>query len=457
MRIIVVGGGVVGSALAEHLLGDGHTLALIEADSDLCQQLEDKHDMQILNGNGASPRLLTEAGIDKADLVLAVTPNDETNMLVCAVAAQHNVSQRIARLRGREFRKNNPHFDIEKVGVTDVIHPEKVMVDHILQFINTPHAVESANFEDGRVLLRGYRLRDNMPLAGKTPREIRADIAPTVILFAAIVRNGKGMIPDGNTRFEAGDIVYTLFPRESLEMFLGLVGQEKKKSRRIIATGDSYALMELSRALQDTENKVTVVDPDLDQANRIAGMFDGIDVIHGDCTNTDLLREINVENASFFISVSNEADYNMMSALLAKAEGAHEVIATSTGARHDRLFKSIGIDHVVNPRLTAAREILEVISRGHIGAVVELKHIDVEAVRINVEADAEVAGWKISRLAKKLKRGSIIGTIVREDRMILPDGETTVEGGDHLIVITHHRNIAAISKLFKSKSVFSRG
>jgi len=456
MRIIVVGGGVVGSALAEHLLGDGHTLALIESDVKLCQQLEDKHDMQILNGNGASPRLLIDAGIEGADLVLAVTPHDESNMMVCAIAAQHDVSQRIARLRGREYRKNNPYFDIERVGVTDVIHPEKVMVDHIVQFINTPHAVESANFEDGRVLMRGYRLRDNMPLAGKTPREIRAEITPSIVLFAAVVRNGKGMIPDGNTRFEAGDIVYTLFPRESIDVFLNLVGQERKKSRKIIVTGDSYALMEMSRVLKDTEHKVTVVDPDLEQANRIAGMFDGIDVIHGDCTNTDLLREINVENASFFISVSNEADYNMMSALLAKSEGAHEVIATSTGARHDRLFKSIGIDHVINPRLTAARQILEIISRGHIGAVVELKHIDVEAVRINVEPESEVAGWKVRRIAKKLKKGSIIGTIVRDDRMILPDGETVVEGNDHLIVITHHKNIAAISKLFKSKHLFSR-
>ncbi|MCP4684714.1 MAG: Trk system potassium transporter TrkA [bacterium] len=456
MRIIVVGGGVVGSALAEHLLGDGHTLALIETDARLCQQLEDKHDMQILSGNGSSPRLLTDAGIEEADLVLAVTPNDETNMMVCAIAAQHDVPQRIARLRGREYRKNNPHFDIERVGVTDVIHPEKVMVDHIVQFINTPHAVESANFEDGRVLMRGYRLRDNMPLAGKTPREIRAEIAPSIVLFAAVVRNGKGMIPDGNTTLEAGDIVYTLFPRESIDVFLSLVGQERKKGRKIIVTGDSYALMEMSRALKDTEHKVTVVDPDLDQANRIAGMFDGIDVIHGDCTNADLLRDINVENASFFISVSNEADYNMMSALLAKSEGAHEVIATSTGARHDRLFKSIGIDHVVNPRLTAARQILEIISRGHIGAVVELKHIDVEAVRINVEPESEVAGWKVRRIAKKLKKGTIIGTIVREDRMILPDGETVVEGGDHLIVITHHKNIAAISRLFKSKHLFSR-
>ncbi|MBU0982809.1 MAG: Trk system potassium transporter TrkA [candidate division Zixibacteria bacterium] len=449
MRIVIVGGGVVGSSLAEHLLRDGHTLALIEADAELCRTLSGKHDIQVITGNGSSPRLLQEAGIDGAELVIAVTPEDEINMVVCNIAQQHQVRQRIARLRDREYRWNNPMFDLAGIGVTDVIHPEKVMVDHILQYIETPHALQSANFEDGSVLLRAYKIRDNMEMAGKTPREIRVEIAPDVVLFAAIVRNGVGMIPDGNTRIEGGDIVYSLFPRTSLDRFMKLVGQEKKKSRKIIVTGDSYALMEISRAFQGSNNKEIIVDPDREQAERIAAMFDGIDVIHGDCTDVEVLRDLNIESASFFVAVSNEADYNIMSALLAKAEGAHEVIATSSATRHDSLFKSIGIDHVINPRLTAAREILEVIARGHIGAVVQFSNVDIEAVRFTVDAGSEIAGLKIKQVAKKLKKGSIIGVIVRQSGMVIPDGETEVLADDHLIVITHHKNLPNVARLFK--------
>ena len=456
MRIVIVGGGVVGSSLAEHLLRDGHNLALIETNPQLCESLSGKHDLQVINGSGTSPRLLQEAGIDKADLVAAVTPNDELNMVVCSIAAQHKVPQRIARLRDREYRKGNPAFDIESLGITDVIHPEKVMVDHIMQFVATPHAVESADFEDGRVLLRGYRIRENMPLSGKTPRDIRQEIAPDVVLFAAIVRNGQGMIPDGNTRIEPGDIVYTLFPKESLDRFLGLVGQGKKKNRKIIVTGDSYALMEMARVLQGSQHKVTVVNPDYQQAQIVAGRFDGIDVIHGDCTDVDVLREANISAASFFIAVSSEADYNMLSALLAKAEGAHEIIVTSGETRHDRLFNSIGIDHVVNPRITAAREILEIISRGHLGAVVQMSDVDIEAVRVTVEPGSEIAGMKIERLARKLRKGTIIGVIVRQGSLILPSGDTTVEANDHLIVITRHANLGKIADLLKAKGLFSR-
>ncbi|UCC44709.1 MAG: Trk system potassium transporter TrkA [Candidatus Zixiibacteriota bacterium] len=452
MRIIIVGGGVVGSALAEHLLRDGHQLAMIERDPKLSKQIGDKQDLQVLTGSGSSPWLLCEAGIEDADMVLAVTPVDEVNMVVCAIAAQYDVGQRVARLRGREFTREDSSFDLSRIGVTSIIHPEKVMVDHILQFIETPHAVESANFEDGRILMRGYRVRDNMPLAGKTPREIRQEIEPEVLLFAAVDRGGEGVIPDGNLVIQPDDIIYALFPRECLDTFMGLVGQGKKKHRKVIVTGDSFAIIEMAQGLQDTDHKVTVVHPELEGAKKVAGMFDGIDVLHGDCTDADFLRELNVGSASFFVSVSDQSDYNVLSALLAKAEGAHEVIAISTEGRHHSLFTSIGIDHVINPRLTAAREILESVSRGGINAAVELSNIDIEAVRFTVAPKSGMAGQKVKKIARKLKKGSIIGVVVREDRMILPGGETVIEENDHVIVITHSKHLDAISKLFTPRS-----
>ncbi|MBN1211506.1 MAG: Trk system potassium transporter TrkA, partial [candidate division Zixibacteria bacterium] len=411
---------------------------------------------QIIHGSGTSPSLLKEAGIEGADMVLAVTPNDEVNMVVCALAAQFDVKQRIARLRSQEFDAAGEQVDLSKIGITSVIHPEKVMVDQILQYIESPHAVESANFSGGRVYLRGYRVRDNMELTGKTLIEIRQQIAPAVVLFAAIVRRGVGMIPDGKTKIEPNDIVYALFPEETHDLFLKLVGIERKKSRKLIMTGSSYATVQLARALDGTDHKVTYVDPDIRHAKKIAGMFDKLEVINGDATNEDLLRELNVNAASFFIAVSDWSDYNILSTLLAKAEGAHEVIATSTETRHDRLFNNIGIDHVINPRLIAVRAIFDIISRGHIGAAVELSHIDIEVVRFIVEEESEIAGLKIKRIAKKLKKAAVIGVIVRGDQMILPDGETAIEATDQVIVITHHKNLPDITKLFKTRGLFNR-
>jgi trk system potassium uptake protein TrkA len=450
MRIVIVGGGVVGYALAEHLARDDHHLSMVEMDSQLCQTISEKLDIQILNGSGSSPSVLIEAGLNEADMVLAVTPNDEVNMLVCAIAAQYGVGRRIARLRNQEFAEENSAVDLDKIGITSVIHPEKVLVDHILQFVETPHALESANFEGGRILLRGYRVHEDMEVAGLTPAEIRLRIAPDVVLFPAIVRRGKGMIPEGDTRIERGDLLFSLFPRESLPRFLKLVGVESKPNRKIIITGDSYATIELARALDTTDHKVILVDPDPEHAVRAAELLDSVDVIEGDTTQNDLLREINVDSASFFIATSKGADYNMLSALLAKAEGAHEVITTTTEWQHDRLFQSIGIDHVLNPRLTTAREILEIISSGHIGAAVKLARAEIDAVRFNVEPNSPITRGPLKDIARKLK-GSVVGLVVRENSMILPDGETVIEEGDRVIMIVQDKRRSAISKLFRGR------
>jgi len=450
MRIIIVGGGVVGFSLAEHLLNDGHNLTLIELDPKLCQQLSEKLDMQIINGSGSSPKILKEAGIKETDMVLAVTPNDEVNIVVCSIANLYNVPRRIARLRDRAFSEESEHLNLEKLGITSVIHPEKALVDHIVQFMNTPHAVESANFENGKILLRGYYVTEDMELANKTPMEIRQEMEDDIVLFAAIAREGKGMIPSGDTVIEPGDILYTLFPRESLDRFLQLVNIERKKNRKIIITGNSYATLELAQTIEKENYGITLIDADPEHAKKAAHLLSGVQVIEGDATDADILKEMNVDNASFFISISDAAEYNMFSSILAKAEGAHEVIAISTESRHDKLFNSIGIDHVINPRLITAREILEIVSRGQIGAAVKLTDVDIEAIRFTVEPGSFMANSVVKRIARKLKKGSIIGVVVRGDKMIIPNGETIVEADDHVIMITRHKNIPSLSKLFKT-------
>ncbi|HKK20816.1 MAG TPA: Trk system potassium transporter TrkA [candidate division Zixibacteria bacterium] len=456
MRIVIVGGGVVGYSLADQLLKDNHELSLVELDTTLCHSIAEKLDLQVVNGSGSSPSVLREAGIVGADMVLAVTPNDEVNLVVCALAGQYGVRERIARLRGAEFVESGDQLDLKQLGVTSVIRPEKVLVGQVLQYVDTPHSIESANFEEGRILLRGYQVTEAMPIANRTAREIRESIAPEIVLFAAIIRKREGMIPDGETTILPGDIVYSLFPQESRDRFLQLVGADKT-GRKIIITGDSYATLELAQALdREAKYHVTFANPDAVHAEKAAALCPNIEVLHGDCTEEDFLRELNVGNASFFISVSDSADYNILTALLAKAEGAHEVIATTTDMSHNRLYKSIGVDHVINPRLTTAREILEMISRGHIGAVVRLSDVDIEAVRMVVQPDSEVAGMKVRKIATRLKRGTIIGVIVRDNKMILPEGETVIEARDHVILITHHRNLPTISKLFKPRGFLRR-
>lgn len=453
MRIIIIGGGIVGYSLADQLLKDNHKITLIELDGDICQEISEKLDLKIVNGSGTSPSALKQAGIKDADMVLAVTPNNDVNILSCALASKYAVSHRIARVRGSEFTNQESIDDLKKIGITNVIHPERALVNRVMQFIDTPGAVDSANFEGGRILMRGYKVTEEMYVVNKTPKEIREEIHPDIILFSAIVRDGQGMIPDGNTTIKAGDILYSLFPRESLSSFLKIIGREEE-NMKIIMTGSSYSSIELAVALDKTSHSVTYVNNDIAHAEKAAALLNNVVVLHGDCTQIEMLKEINVESADFFLGISDEADYNMLSVLLAKAEGVKEAIASTTETIHDRLFKSIGIDHVINPRLTIAREILEIVSKGHIGAKVKLTDVDIEAIRFNVEQKSSVVGKKVKEISEKLKKGSIIGIIVRDDTIILPDGDTIIKSGDHVIVISHRANIQYLTKLFKPAGLF---
>jgi trk system potassium uptake protein TrkA len=451
MRIIIVGGGVVGYSLAEHLLKERHNISLIEMDPATCQNIGESLDIQILCGNGGSPRLLEAAGIDGAEMILAVSPNDPLNILVCAIAQQYGVGTRIARIRSDEFRGHDASIDISKMGVSLSIDPESVVVDAITQYVETPGATDAVNFHHGSILMRGYKVAEDMPIANQALKEVMQNEKEHPILFIAAIRDGQGIIPDGDYVVQPGDDIFGIFARASLDTFLAYFNENRKNVDNVIITGDSLTSILLANALKEFVNKVTLVDPDEEHARHAADILDNVEIIHGDCTESSILSEVYVKNARFFIAAAKEAEYNIMSALLAKAEGTQEVIAVASDVRYDKLFTSIGIDHVIHPRLTIAREILEAINRGQIGRIARIRDIDIEAIRITAEENAPITGRPLQHVRSKIQKGSIISTVLRGEEMIIPDGNTVIEPGDQMIVTTYSKNVARVRKLFKSR------
>jgi trk system potassium uptake protein TrkA len=451
MKIIIVGGGVVGYSLAEHLEHEHHTISLLEKNPAACQAISEKLDIRIVCGTGTSPRLLERAGIKEAEMIIAVTPNDELNILACAIAKQYGVGTRIARIRSNEFRGGDASIDISEMGVTLVIDPESVVVDAIVQYVETPGATDAINFRGGNILMRGYKVAENMPIANKSLKEVRKETKEHPLLFIAAIRGGDGIIPHGDYIVEPNDDIFGIFSRSSIDTFLNLFNKTRKDVDNVIITGDSLTAVLLADALQNFVDKVILVDPDADHAREAADFLNNVEIVNGDCTESTIMTEVYVRNAKFFIAAGKEAEYNVMSALLAKAEGAREVIAVAADARYDTLFTSIGIDHVIHPRLTIAREILEAIDRGQIGRIARIRNLDIEAIRITAEENSPITGKPLQHVRSKIQKGSIIGTVLREDEMIIPDGSTVIHPGDQMIVITYTRNVARVRKLFKSR------
>lgn len=449
MKIVIVGAGMVGYSLAKHFSGLDHNITVIEKDKALCEEIKSKLDVFVVEGIGSSPAALDEAGISSADLVIAVTPSDETNLLVCNFAMQNGVKKRIARVKSNIYTTNAENVSLEKMGVTTVIEPEREVMKHILQYVELPDVLETANFQSDNIYLRSHRVTEDMLIAHKTLSEIRQLAENAPILFVVIVREGKSLPPTGTQELLPGDEIVAIMPKESFKTFRFLINRKASKMKKIVVSGDSLTAIHLVEALQPLCEQVILADPNMEHGRMAATMLNGIDVFHIDCTNSDMLEEINISQADCFIAAGEHQEDNIMSCLMAKAEGVGVVIALRDDIRYKRLFTSLGMDHIIYPQEITLNAIIEKIQIVSISAHLRLKTAGIEIIRVRIRKDSPVSGKSLQELDKPFKKSIIIGCIIRKNAVIIPQGDTVIEADDEVLVLSSKKNISLVKKLFK--------
>jgi trk system potassium uptake protein len=448
VKIVIVGAGMVGYSLAKNFCGLDHNITVIERDKALCEEIKSKLDVFVVEGKGSSPAALDEAGISSADLVIAVTPSDETNLLVCNFAMQNGVKKRIARVKSNIYTTHAENMSLETLGVTTVIEPEREVMKHILQYVELPDVLETANFQSDTIYLRGHRVTEDMLIAHKTLSEIRQLAENAPILFVVIVREGKSLPPTGTQALLPGDEIVAIMPKDSFKTFRFLINRKALKMNKIVVSGDSLTAIHLAEALQPLCEQVALADPDMEHGRMAATMLNGIDVFHVDCTNSDMLEEINISQADCFIAAGEHQEDNVMSCLMAKAEGARVVIALRDDIRYKRLFTSLGLDHIIYPQEVTLNAIIEKIQMGSISAHLRLKTAGIEILRVRATKDSRVSGKSLQELNKPFKKSIIIGCIIRKNEAIIPQGNTVIEADDEVMVFSSKKNIGLVNKLF---------
>ena len=449
MKIVIVGAGMVGYSLAKHFSGLDHNITVIEKDKALCEEIKSKLDVFVVEGKGSSPTALDEAGISSADLIIAVTPSDETNLLVCNFAMQNGVKKRIARVKSNIYTTNAENVSLEKMGVTTVIEPEREVMKHILQYVELPDVLETANFQSDNIYLRSHRVTEDMLIAHKTLSEIRQLAENAPILFVVIVREGKSLPPTGTQKLLPGDEIVAIMPKESFKTFRFLINRKASKMKKIVVSGDSLTAIHLVEALQPLCEQVILADPNMEHGRMAAAMLNGIDVFHIDCTNSDMLEEINISQADCFIAAGKHQEDNIMSCLMAKAEGVGVVIALRDDIRYKRLFTSLGMDHIIYPQEITLNAIIEKIQIVSISAHLRLKTAGIEIIRVRIRKDSPVSGKSLQELDRPFKKSIIIGCIIRKNAVIIPQGDTVIEADDEVMVLSSKKKIALVNKLFK--------
>ena len=457
MKIVILGAGQVGSTVASALVHEDNDITIVDKDERRLKELQDQMDIRSVLGYASHPKVMERAGIEDADLVIALTSSDEVNMVACQIAyTLYNVPTRVARVRAAAYTSQPALFHREHSPVDVLISPELLLTQYISRLIEYPGALQVLDFADGRAqlvataaeaggLLVGqklYTLRHHMP--GRSDARI-----------AAIYRQGQLILPKGNTVIEENDLVFFLAARRHIPAVMKELRPMDSPIRRVILAGGGNIGKNLARRLE-RDHHVKIIERDPARAEDIAEDLSKTIVLVGDCTDAGLLMEEAVDSSDVYCVLTNDDEANILSALQAKRMGARKVIAIINRPSYVDLMESGTIDIAVSPQQITIGALLAHIRRGSIVRVHSLRRgatEAIEAIALGDRRSSKVVGRSIEEL--NLPEGTTIIGIVRGEDVIIAHHDTVIEEHDHvLLFVPDKKQIHAVEQLFQVSATF---
>ena len=461
MKIIILGAGQVGSNLAEHLVREGNDLTVVDLDADKLAALQDRFDLRTVLGQASHPAILKLAGADDADMLVAVTLNDETNIVACKLASTlFNIPTKIARIRAVDYMKYPQLFAPENFGVDHVIAPEQEITDYLRRLIDYPEALQVVDFADGRIRLVAVKahggfmvghalkhLREHLQLMFREHPGVKGQMDARV---AAIYRQDRAILPQGDTVVEEGDEVFFLAATENIRAVMKEIRRGDHHVRRVMIAGGGNIGRRLALNLE-SDYHVKLIDHNKKSTTLLAEKLPRTLVLTGNATDEDLLLQENIDEVDVFCALTNDDEDNIMSCLLAKRLGAKKVIALINRSTYVDLLQGGEIDIALSPAQATIGPLLTHIRRGDMAVVHSLRRGAAEAMEAVVHGDAKsskLVGRRIEQI--DLPEGVSIGAILRGEEVIIPHHDTEIEAEDHLIFfVPNKRYISKVEKLLQ--------
>ena len=451
MKIIILGAGQVGSSLAENLTSEANDITIIDKDEKTLLALQDRLDLRTIAGHASHPDILRDAGADDADMLIAVTDSDETNMVACQVAyTVFHTPTKIARVRALGYLSHPQLFQQEALPVDVLISPEQLITEYIQSLITHPGALQVLDFADKKVQLVGVRAYYGGPLVGHELSTIKKHMPTVETRIAAIYRRDRAIIPQGNTVIEADDEVFFVATPKCIRAMISELRRLDKPYKRIMIVGGGNIGKRLAKALEN-DYQVKIIDHNANRAHSLAKELNNTIVLNGDASDGNLLTEENIDNTDIFCSVTNDEEANILSAMLAKRLGARKVMALINRAAYVDLIQGGEIDIAISPQQSTISSLLAHVRRGDVVKVHSLRRGAAEAIEAIAHGDkttSKVVGREICEL--KLPNGTTIGAIVRGDEVIIAHHDTVIEPEDHVILfLIDKKYISDVEKLFQ--------
>jgi len=427
MHIVIIGAGQVGSFIARSLCIE-HDIIVIERDKETAEKLREYSDVIVIEGNGEDISVLKETEIEKADILLAVSGDDRTNIMASFYSASLGVPKIIVRVR-------NPNFldypNVIKNTAISVIHPWEIISEKISSLIGSPFAWKSETLAMGKIKMFKLKVEDNTPIVGKTLATLGP---PKAWIFVAVSKNGKITIPTGDTKLESGDYVFALGVPDILGKLKELFDVHEKEIKSAVVVGGGRLGRGAAKLLSKNGISTKLIESNPERARIAAEDLDHVLVFKGDATDTDTLKEAGIESADYFIALTGDDENNVLSALLARNLGAKRTTVLYTKPDYIDVIEAIGVDRAISVRLSVANEILSLLHMHGVAHVALVEEGRAEVLEFDVTSQTKMLGMPLSDV--DFPSGSIVGIVLRGEEVIIPRGDYVAALGDRVIIFT---------------------
>jgi trk system potassium uptake protein TrkA len=451
MKVVILGAGQVGGSVAESLVSEQNDITVVDLEPQRLRLLQDRLDLRTVIGNGAHPSVLAEAGIEDADLLVAVTQSDETNLVACRLAARlFNVPRRIARIRATDYLGNDRVLGEDGFDVDLAICPEQILTDYIVKLVEFPEALQVLDFADRKVSLVAVRAYAGGPLVGQPLKDMRKHMPRIDTRIVAIFRGDRSIVPDGDTVIEAGDEVFCLAASGHIREVMRELRRMDRPVKRVMVAGGGNIGLRLAQALEERYS-VRIIEHNKRRCEVLAARLGGALVLNGDTTDEELLEEENIAEMDLFVAVTNDDENNIMSSLLAKRMGARRVVSLINRRSYVDLLQSGQIDIAISPAQATIGTLLAHVRRGDVVAVHSLRRGAAEALEAVVHGDRESCKLTDRRVGEiELPPGTTIGAVVRGDQVLMAHRDTVIRAEDHVIVfVADKKNLPRVERMFQ--------
>lgn len=447
MKIVIVGAGTVGYSIAKRFSLEDVEISVIEQDGEKIRRLKESCDVFAIQGEGDAPEMLIEAGVTKADVVLAVTNQDAVNVLACYFAkilAPNCVT--VARVRNTGYHQYDYFFNKAHLNIDHLINPEEITAETILKLIAIPGACEMSHFLEGRVKLLGFHVDQASPVVGQSLEKLFRNRTEGSILIMAIKRHGKLIIPRGKSEIRTNDILYFLAKQDGVSRACAILGYSKQTLTRIMIMGGGTYGRFIAQKLEEEGIQCKIIERNLKKCNELDAILTNTVVIHGDGTDEELLHQENVGKMDAFIAVTDNGPLNLVSASLAKKLGVKRVLSLTYKKALFNLSQEIGIDVCINPQFAVTNRVLQFIRKGgKILSVQTFSDEDAELQEFVVRENSPLVGKAIKDIDFPHK--ALVGIIEHEGKIMIPSGADVIYPGDRVIIFAAESAVSKVAKL----------